>query len=59
MKEVIKSDYTFRTEDPHVFACNISRGWALQYYGGCEGILISWTPNYHRRLHCEKVKVVL
>lgn len=59
MKEVRKSDYTFRTEHPHVFGCNISRGWALQYYGGFEGILISWTPNCHRRLHCEKVKVVL
>lgn len=59
MKEVRKSDYTFRTEDPHIFGCNISSLYALQYYGGCEGILISWTPKYHRRLHSEKVKVVL
>ena len=59
MKEVRKSDYTFRTEYPHIFGCNISSLYALQYYGGCEGILIHWTPNYHIVLHCEKVKVVL
>ena len=59
MKEVRKSDYTMPTEDPHIFGDNCSMGYAVQYYGGCEGILICWTPNYHRRLHCEKVKVVL
>ena len=59
MKEVKKSDYTFRTEDPHIFGCNISSLHALQYYGGCEGILIHWTQKYHRVLHSEKVKVVL
>ena len=59
MKEVRKSNYTFRTEDPHIFGDNCSMGHALQYYGGNEGILISWTPNYHRILHCKKVKVVL
>ena len=56
MKEVRKSDYTFRTEEPHIFGDNCSMGHALQYYGGTEGILISWTPNYHRILHCEKSK---
>ena len=59
MKEVRKSDYTFRTEDKHIFMCNICIEHALQYYGGCEGILIHWTPKYHRILHSEKVKVVL
>lgn len=59
MKEVRKSDYTFRTEDQHIFMCNTCIGHALQYYGGSEGILISWTPQYHRILHSEKVKVVL
>lgn len=59
MKEVRKSDYTFRTEDQHIFGCNISRLCALQYYGGSEGILIHWTPKYHRILHSEEVKVVL
>ena len=59
MKEVRKSDYTFRTEDHHIFGDNCSMGYALQYYGGNEGILISWTPKYHRILHSEKVKVVL
>ena len=59
MKEVRKSDYTFRTEYPHIFVCNISRLYALQYYGGSEGILIHWTPKYHRILHSEKVNVVL
>ena len=59
MKEVRKSDYTFRTEDQHIFMCNTCIEDALQYYGGSEGILISWTPKYHRILHSEKVKVVL
>ena len=58
MKEVRKSDFAMPTEDPHIFGDNCSMGYALQYYGGSTGILISWTPTYHRRLHCEKVKVV-
>lgn len=57
MTTVILSEYNILTEDKHIFAHGIHSGEALQYYGGDTGLLIRWTPNYHRRQSCECVKV--
>ena len=57
MKTVVLSEFIFATEDSHIASHGISTGLALRYYGGESGILIHWTPIYHRRLQCEKVKV--
>ena len=57
MNTVILSEYNIPTKDKHIYAHGIHRGEALQYYGGNTGILIHWTPTYHRRLSCERVQV--
>ena len=57
MKTVILSEFIFATKDNHIAAHGISSDKALQYYGGEFGVLINWTPNYHRILSSEKVRV--
>lgn len=57
MPEVILSEYIFPTEDKHIFEHGYKSGEALQYYGGNTGVLIHWTPNYHRIISCESVNV--
>lgn len=57
MKTVVLAEFVFRTKDEHIAAHGISSGKALQYYGGEFGVLINWTPNYHRIISSEKVRV--
>lgn len=57
MNTVILSEYNIPTKDKHIFSHGIHRGEALQYYGGNTGVLIRWTPTYHRIQSCERVKV--
>lgn len=58
MKTVILDEFIFHTEYKNIFSHGFRSGQALQYYEGEDtGFLIDWTPTYHRRLGCEKVRV--